>query len=338
MKLDLFDYILPKEKIAQHPLKNRADSKLMILDKNTEKIIHSNFKNIIDEFRDNDCLVLNETKVIPARLIGRKESTGAVIELLLLENEDDFWEALVKPAKRIKKGHVITFGDGILKALCTQKKDDGIAVFKMIYEGIFLEILENLGQMPLPPYIHEKLKEKNRYQTVYAKNRGSAAAPTAGLHFTNDLLNKIKEKNVEIIKITLHVGLDTFRPLNEDDVLCHKMHSEKYFISEEAAIKLNKAVENKKRIIAVGTTSVRTLEANFDKKFTSGFKQTDLFIYPGYKFKVVNAMLTNFHLPKSSLLLLVSAFINREFILKAYDEAINNNYRFFSFGDAMFIK
>lgn len=338
MKLDLFDYVLPKEKIAQHPLNNRIDSKLMILDKNNESITHKKFSDILDELTEKDCLVLNETKVIPARLIGKKEDTGAIIELLLLENEDDYWQALVKPAKRIKKNHLITFGDGQLKALCVEKKAAGIAVFKMIYQGIFLEILENLGQMPLPPYIHEKLKEKNRYQTVYAKNAGSAAAPTAGLHFTDELLNEIKNKNIEIIKITLHVGLDTFRPISEDDILNHKMHNEKYFISEDAAIRLNKALSSKKRIIAVGTTSVRTLEANFNGKFVSGFKQTDLFIYPGYKFKVVDAILTNFHLPKSSLLLLVSAFTNREFILKAYNEAINDNYRFFSFGDAMFIK
>lgn len=338
MKLDLFDYNLPKEKIAQHPPKNRTDSKLMVLDKKTETITHKSFVDILEELTENDCLVLNETKVIPARLIGKKEETGAVIELLLLENKEDLWQALVKPAKRIKEGHVIVFGEGLLKAECIRKKEDGIAVFKMIYDGIFLEILDNLGQMPLPPYIYEKLEEKNRYQTVYAKNVGSAAAPTAGLHFTNDLLEKIKKKNIEIIKITLHVGLDTFRPISVEDVLEHKMHSEKYYISEEAARELNEAVKNKKRIVAVGTTTVRTLEANYDGKFTSGFNDTNLFIYPGYKYKIVNAILTNFHLPKLSLLLLVSAFANREFILKAYKEAINKGYRFFSFGDAMLIK
>lgn len=338
MKLDLFDYNLPKEKIAQHPLKNRIDSKLMVLNKEKETIEHKMFYNILDELTSNDCLILNETKVIPARLVGKKAKTGGVVELLLLENEEDTWHCLVKPARRIKKGQKIIFGEGLLKALCLEKKADGIAVFQMIYEGIFLEVLEILGEMPLPPYIYEELREKERYQTVYAKNVGSAAAPTAGLHFTEDFLLKLKAKNVEIIKITLHVGLDTFRPIKEDNILNHKMHSEKYLITEEASKRLNEAVKNKKRIIAVGTTSVRALEANFNGKFISGFQETKLFIYPGYKFKVVDAIITNFHLPKSSLLLLVSAFSNREFILKSYEEAIKNDYRFFSFGDAMLIK
>lgn len=338
MKLDLFYYDLPQEKIAQHPLKNRTDSKLMVLDKDLETINHKKFMNILDELTENDVLVLNETKVIPARLIGKKENTGGTVEVLLLENENDIWHCLTKPARRVKKGQIITFGDGSLKAKCLKHLNDGIVVYEMIYEGIFLEILEKLGEMPLPPYIYEKLEEKNRYQTVFAKNHGSVAAPTAGLHFTDELLEKVKQKNIEIIKITLHVGLATFRPISEENVLDHKMHFEKYSINEESAKKLNKAVKNKKRIVAVGTTSVRTLEANFNGQFQNGIFETDLFIYPGYKFKVVGAILTNFHLPKSSLLLLVSAFSNREFILKAYEEAIKENYRFFSFGDAMLIK
>lgn len=338
MKLSLFDYNLPEEKIAQHPIKDRTNSKLMVVDKNKETITHKKFYNIIDELTDNDVIVINETKVIPARLIGNKEFTGGVIEILLLENDGDYWKALTRPAKRIKEGQTIIFGDGLLKAKCIKHLGEGIVLYEMIYDGIFLEVLESLGEMPLPPYIYEKLDEKNRYQTVYAKNIGSVAAPTAGLHFTDELINNIKKKNVEIIKITLHVGLATFRPISEENVLDHKMHIEKYYISEEETKKLNKAIQNNKRIIAVGTTSVRTLEANFKDSFTSGFGETDLFIYPGYKYQVVDAIITNFHLPKSSLLLLVSAFSNRELILKSYDEAIKNDYRFFSFGDAMFIK
>lgn len=338
MKLELFNYNLPQEKIAQHPLKNRSDSKLMVLDKTLETIAHKKFTNILDELTKDDVLVLNETKVIPARLIGKKEDTGGTVEILLLENENDIWQCLTKPARRVKKGQIITFGDGSLKAKCLKHLNDGIVVYEMIYEGIFLEILEKLGEMPLPPYIYEKLEEKNRYQTVFAKNHGSVAAPTAGLHFTNELLEKLKQRKIEVIKITLHVGLATFRPMTEDNVLDHKMHIEKYSISENSRNKLNEAVKNKKRIVAVGTTSVRALEANFNGQFHSGTFSTNLFIYPGYKFKVVDAILTNFHLPKSSLLLLVSAFSRREFILKAYEEAINNNYRFFSFGDAMLIK
>lgn len=338
MKLDLFDYELPKEKIAQHPLKNRSDSKLMILNKEDETISHKKFIDILDELTSNDCLVINETKVIPARLIGEKEKTGGTVELLLLENEDDVWHCLTKPAKRVKVGQTIIFGDGLLKAKCINKLNDGIIVYEMIYNGIFLEILEKLGEMPLPPYIYETLKEKSRYQTVYAKNIGSVAAPTAGLHFTEEVLQKLKEKNVDVISITLHVGLATFRPITEENVLDHKMHTEKYLIAETAARKLNKAKNNNKRIVAVGTTSVRALESNYKKEFRSGYYETNLFIYPSYKYQAVDAILTNFHLPKSSLLLLVSAFSNREYILKAYEEAIKNDYRFFSFGDAMFIK
>lgn len=338
MKLELFNYNLPKEKIAQHPLKNRTDSKLMILDKDLETITHKKFTNIVDELTENDVLVLNETRVIPARLIGRKEETGGTVELLLLENEKDIWHCLTKPARRIKKGQIITFGDGSLKAKCLKHLSDGIVVYEMIYEGVFLEVLENLGEMPLPPYIYEKLEEKNLYQTVFAKNNGSVAAPTAGLHFTDELLEKLKMKNIEIIKLTLHVGLATFRPITEENVLDHNMHIEKYSVSEESANRLNEAVKNRKRIVAVGTTSVRALESNFNGQFNNGTFKTNLFIYPGYKFKIVYAILTNFHLPKSSLLLLVSAFSNREFILRAYEEAIKENYRFFSFGDAMLIK
>lgn len=338
MKLELFNYNLPKEKIAQHPLKNRTDSKLMILDKDLETITHKKFTNIVDELTENDVLVLNETRVIPARLIGRKEETGGTVEVLLLENENDIWHCLTKPARRIKKGQIITFGDGSLKAKCLKHLSDGIVVYEMIYEGVFLEVLENLGEMPLPPYIYEKLEEKNRYQTVFAKNNGSVAAPTAGLHFTDELLEKLKMKNIEIIKLTLHVGLATFRPITEENVLDHNMHIEKYSVSEESANRLNEAVKNRKIIVAVGTTSVRALESNFNGQFNNGTFKTNLFIYPGYKFKIVDAILTNFHLPKSSLLLLVSAFSNREFILRAYEEAIKENYRFFSFGDAMLIK
>ncbi len=338
MKLSLFDYNLPNEKIAQHPIKERTNSKLMVVDKTLNKITHKHFYNIVDELNENDLLVLNETKVIPARLIGKKEVTGSVIEILLLENEGDLWRALTKPAKRIKVGQTIIFGEGVLKAKCIKHLGEGIVLYKMIYEGIFLSVLESLGEMPLPPYIYEKLTEKDRYQTVYAKDIGSVAAPTAGLHFTEELLKKIKEKNIEVVTITLHVGLATFRPIAEENILDHKMHIEKYFISEEAASKLNEAVNKKQRIVAVGTTSVRTLEANYNGSFTSGYKETNLFIYPGYKFKVTGAIITNFHLPKSSLLLLVSAFSSRELMLEAYDLAIKNDYRFFSFGDAMFIK
>ncbi len=336
MKTELFDYQLQKERIAQTPLLKRSDSKLLTLDKTSGFIKHEKFSSIINYLQAGDCLVINNSKVLPARLFGIKEKTNALIEILLLENQDNLWEALVKPAKRIKVGDVISFGD-TLKAVCREKRKAGIALFEMIYEGVFLEILETLGQMPLPPYIHEKLVDKSRYQTIYAKDLGSVAAPTAGFHFTPKLLAEIKEKNIEIIEITLHVGLATFKPIKEKDIKLHKMHQERYYISPKAKKALDQALLNKSRIIAVGTTSLRALEANYNNGFTAGFFKTDLFIYPGFKFRVVKGLITNFHLPKSTLLVLVSAFSKRELILNAYQEAIKYDYRFFSFGDAMFI-
>lgn len=336
-----FDFELPEELIAQHPQKNRDESNLMIIDKITGEIEHKKFNNIIDMLNDNDVLVLNNTKVLPARLIGVKEETNAVIEVLLLENENEnIWKALVKPQKRIKEKTIINFGEGKLKLECIEKLEEGICKFKLIYDGLLYEILDELGTMPIPPYITEKLEDKNSYQTVYAKNLGSVAAPTAGLHFTNELLEKIKEKNVEIVYITLHVGLGTFRPVNVENINDHKMHSEFYSIDATAARTLNKAMENDKNIIAVGTTSTRTLESVYKthNKFieTSGY--TDIFIYPGYDFKVVKSLITNFHLPKSTLIMLVSALAGKKEILNAYNEAINKKYRFYSFGDSMFIK
>ncbi len=337
MKTSLFNYILPEELIAQHPIKNRDHSRLLILDKKTNEITHKHFYNLVDELTNNDVLVINNTKVIPARLIGKKE-TGGVIEILLLhENEDDTWECLIKPAKRLKENQTVYFSD-LLNATLIKRLDEGRGIFKMNYKGIFLEALEKLGEMPLPPYIHEKLKNKNSYQTIYAKENGSAAAPTAGLHFTKDLLEKIKNKGIEIIEITLHVGLGTFRPVKEANIINHKMHQENYYISKEAEEKLNKAIKNKKNIIPVGTTSLRTLEANYNNGFHSGYYNTDIFIYPGYKFKVVKSLITNFHLPESTLIMLVSALSSKESILMAYNEAIKKKYKFFSFGDAMFIK
>lgn len=339
MKTTDFDFNLPEELIAQHPLENRDTSRLLVVDKTNETLSHKHFYDIIDELSSNDVLVINNTKVMPARLIGEKENTNAVIELLLLEQKNNVWDALVKPGRRVKVGTVVSFGSGLLKAKCVLEKEDGIKSFEMIYDGIFYEILDQLGQMPLPPYIHEKLEDKNRYQTVYAKEVGSAAAPTAGLHFTGQLLEKIRHKGIEIIEVTLHVGLGTFRPTQTETVEAHHMHKETYLINEEAANRLNMAVKNKKRIVAVGTTSVRTLESNFDgTKFVPGLFETNIFIYPGYQFKTVDALITNFHLPKSTLVMLVSAFSNRELILKAYQEAVEQRYRFFSFGDAMFIK
>ncbi len=338
MKTDQFDFFLPPEKIAQHPSVKRDASKLLIMDKTTGALKDKIFLDIIDELNDNDCLVLNNTKVIPARLIGNKENTGGTIELLLLDNDGDLWQCLTKPSKKVKEGQIITFGNGLLKAKAIKHLGDGVILYEMLYEGVFLEVLDELGEMPLPPYIYEKLEEKNRYQTVYAKTPGSAAAPTAGFHFTPELLKQLKDKGVTIVEITLHVGLATFRPVAVDDILEHKMHTEKYYISSDAAKALNQAVKDKKRIVAVGTTSIRTLEANYNKGFKSGFNQTDIFIYPGYKFKVVDALITNFHLPKSTLVMLVSAFSTKDYILKAYQHAIDHNYRFFSFGDAMLIK
>lgn len=339
MKTNDFDFNLPEELIAQHPLENRDTSRLLIVDRENQSFSHKHFYDILEELSSNDVLVINNTKVMPARLIGEKEDTNAVIELLLLEQKESLWDALVKPGRRVKVGTVISFGRGMLKAKCVGEKEDGIKTFQMIYEGIFYEILEQLGQMPLPPYIHEKLEDKDRYQTVYAKEIGSAAAPTAGLHFTKDLLDKIKEKQIEIIEVTLHVGLGTFRPTSTETIEDHHMHKESYLISEEAANRLNLAMQNKKRIVAVGTTSVRTLESNYDgTSFKPGLYETEIFIYPGYKFLTIGALITNFHLPKSTLVMLVSALSSRELILKAYEEAIKEKYRFFSFGDAMFIK
>ena len=341
MKTDDFDFDLPEELIDQTPISNRSDSKLLILDKNTGEIKHEVFHNIINYLDKDDVLVLNDTKVIPARIIGEKEDTKAVIELLLLRNiENNDWLCLAKPAKRIKTGTIISFGNGKLKAKCLEVLDEGIRKIEFIYDGIFYEILDELGSMPLPPYIKEKLEDKDRYQTVYAKNNGSAAAPTAGLHFTKELLKAIEEKGINICYITLHVGLGTFRPVNVEDVTKHKMHSEFYHMSKEAADILNNAKKNNKRIIAVGTTSTRTLETIMSKyncfKETSGW--TDIFIYPGYTFKAIDAQITNFHLPKSTLIMLISAFASKELIMKAYSIAVKHEYRFFSFGDSMFIK
>ena len=341
MKVEDFDYYLPENLIAQTPLEKRDTSRLLVLDKKTGEIEHKHFYDIIEYLNEGDTLVLNDTKVLPARLIGEKEETIAVIEILLLKNiSGDDWECLVKPARRIKVGTIVTFGNGLLKAKCIKEEAEGIRHFTLIYSGILMEILEQLGTMPLPPYIHEKLADQSRYQTVYAKEIGSAAAPTAGLHFTKDLLEKIKEKGVNIAYITLHVGLGTFRPVSVDKVEEHKMHTEYYQMSKETAELLTKTKENHKRIISVGTTSTRTLETIMTKynefKECSGW--TNIFIYPGYEFKAIDALITNFHLPKSTLVMLVSALAGRENILNAYKTAVNEEYRFFSFGDAMLIK
>ena len=340
MSTDDFDYYLPEELIAQTPLEVRDSSRLMTLKKDTGEIEHKKFTDIIDYLEEGDTLVLNDTKVLPARIIGVKEETGAIIELLLLKNiEKDSWECLVKPARRVKVGTIVSFGNGELKARCTGEFAEGIRHFELIYDGILLEILEKLGTMPLPPYIHEKLKDQSRYQTVYAKEVGSAAAPTAGLHFTNELLDKIEKKGVNICKITLHVGLGTFRPVSVQNVEEHEMHSEFYSMKKEVADLLNETKKKGKRIIAVGTTTTRTLETIIHQygvfKETSGW--TNIFIYPGFQFQAIDALITNFHLPKSTLVMLVSAFSSKEFILKAYQEAVKERYRFFSFGDAMFI-
>ena len=340
MKTDDFDYYLPEELIAQTPLKERDHSRLLVLDKNTGEITHERFDNIINYLNKDDILVINNTKVIPARLIGSKEETNAVIEVLLLKDlGEDTWQCLCKPAKRVKIGTIINFSD-LLKLECVYVGEDGIRHFKFIYNGILMEILDKLGEMPLPPYIHEKLEDKDRYQTVYAKNSGSAAAPTAGLHFTKELLEKIKEKGIKIEEITLHVGLGTFRPVQVDDVTKHKMHSEFYIMSKETADVLNKAKKDGRRIVAVGTTTTRTLETimSLYNEFKECSGNTDIFIYPGFKFKAIDALITNFHLPKSTLVMLVSAFASKEKIMNAYNEAVSKKYRFFSFGDAMFIK
>lgn len=338
--LDYYDYPLDENLIAQTPLKDRSSSRLLLLDKNTGELKDEIFSNIIDYLHKGDVLVLNDTKVIPARLIGSKENTGAVIELLLLKNiEEDKWECLARPGKRLHEGDIIIFGNGELKAKIEKKKDEGIVEVTLIHDGILYEILDKLGTMPLPPYIHEKLKEQDRYQTVYAKNLGSAAAPTAGLHFTNELLNKIKEKGVIITYVTLHVGLGTFRPVSTNNVLEHNMHSEFYMMSKETADILNLAKKENRRIIAVGTTSTRTLESVISKYgvFKECGENTNIFIYPGYEFKAIDCLITNFHLPKSTLVMLVSALAGRDNIMNAYKHATLEKYRFFSFGDAMFI-
>ena len=336
-----FDYELPEELIAQDPIARRDESRLLILDKETGAIRHSIFRNIIDELNPGDCLVVNNTKVIPARLLGTREGQTGKIEVLLLRRlEGDVWETLVKPGKKCRVGTRLTFGDGLLRAEVTDVVEEGNRLIRFEYEGIFEEILDRLGEMPLPPYITHKLEDKNRYQTVYAKHEGSAAAPTAGLHFTPELLQAIQDKGVELAEVTLHVGLGTFRPVKVDKIEDHHMHSEFYIISREAAEKINRAKETGHRVICVGTTSCRTIESAAGPdgrlKETSGW--TDIFIYPGYRFKVLDALITNFHLPQSTLVMLVSALAGREHILNAYQEAIRERYRFFSFGDAMFIE
>ena len=340
MTTDDFDYELPKELIAQTPLLKRDESKLLVLDKETGEVTHKKFYDIIDYLNPGDALVINDTKVIPARIIGEKTDTGAVIELLLLKDLGDVWECLAKPQKRLKVGTVISFGNGDLKAKVVEIKDEGITIVKLIYDGILMEILERLGSMPLPPYIHEKLKDADRYQTVYAKDYGSAAAPTAGLHFTEELLKRIEDKGIKIVHVTLHVGLGTFRPVMVTDVKKHKMHTEHFIVTKEAADTLNDVRASGGKIIAVGTTSVRTLETimQTNDKFVPMVGDTNIFIYPGYEFRAIDGLITNFHLPKSTLVMLVSAFASREKILNAYQIAIENDYRFFSFGDAMFIK
>ena len=340
MKTDDFDYYLPEELIAQTPLEKRDSSRLMVLNRETKEIKHEVFSNITSYLKSGDVLVLNDTKVIPARLIGVKEETNATIEILLLKDiVDDIWECLVKPAKRVHEGTVISFGDGLLKARCIKVLDEGIRHFELIYDGILYEILDKLGTMPLPPYIKKTLSDQDRYQTVYAKNIGSAAAPTAGLHFTKELLERIKSMGVTICYVTLHVGLGTFRPVNVSDVKTHKMHSEFYMMTKEVADILNDAKSNGRRIISVGTTTTRVLETIMSKygKFTECQGNTDIFIYPGYVFKGIDALITNFHLPKSTLIMLVSALAGKDLILDAYKVAVENKYRFFSFGDAMFI-
>ena len=340
MKTSDFYFDLPEELIAQDPLEDRSSSRLLVLDKETGRTEHHIFKDIIDYLNPGDCLVLNNTKVIPARLLGSREATGGAVEVLLLKRKDkDVWETLVKPGKKAKPGTRLVFGDGLLRAEVLETVDEGNRLIRFEYEGIFEEVLDRLGEMPLPPYITHKLQDKTRYQTVYAKYEGSAAAPTAGLHFTHELLKQIEDKGVDIAYVTLHVGLGTFRPVKVDNVLEHHMHSEFYEVSPEAAEKMNKAKDNGKRVICVGTTSCRTVEsaATADGRITAGCGDTEIFIYPGYSFKMLDALITNFHLPESTLVMLVSALAGKENVLGAYNEAIVERYRFFSFGDAMFI-
>lgn len=341
MKVSDFNYDLPEELIAQVPIKDRSASRLMVLHRNNETIEHKTFRDIIDYLKPGDCLVRNNTKVIPARLYGVKEETGANVEFLLLNRIDgDIWEVMVRPGRRLQEGAKVSFGNGLLRAEILEKMAGGSRKVKFEYDGIFNEILDQIGLMPLPPYIHETLKEKDRYQTVYAKYEGSAAAPTAGLHFTDELLDRISKKGVDIANVTLHVGIGTFRPVKEENIEEHDMHTEHYYIKPEDVEKINKAKREGHRIIAVGTTSCRVLETVADE---NGFVKpiegdTKIFIYPGYKFKCVDGLITNFHLPESTLIMLVSALSNREFIMKAYKEAVKEKYRFFSFGDAMFIE
>ena len=337
-----FDFELPEELIAQTPLLDRTSSRLLVMNKTTGNTEHRHFRDITDYLHKGDTLVLNDTRVLPARLMGVKEDTGANIELLLLKQiRDDVWETLVKPAKKVKVGTVVSFGEGLLRAECTGILDHGGRHFKMIYDGIFYEILDQLGEMPLPPYIREKLEDQDRYQTVFAKERGSAAAPTAGLHFTDELLDEIRAKGVNIAFITLHVGLGTFRPVSVDSIEDHEMHSEFYRITQETADLINQTKQQGGRIISVGTTSTRTLESvaqKFGGELQEDSGWTDIFIFPGYEFKAIDGLITNFHLPKSTLVMLVSALSNRDHILNAYQQAVNERYRFFSFGDAMFIE
>lgn len=340
MEINDFDFDLPEELIAQTPLKDRTSSRMLVMHREKEEIEHKHFYDLTSYLKPGDCLVLNNTRVLPARLFGMKEDTGAKVEVLLLhQQEEDEWEVLVKPAKKVKEGTRISFGDGKLIAECTSLKEHGGRVMKFTYEGIFLEVLESLGEMPLPPYIKEQLPDRERYQTVYSKEEGSAAAPTAGLHFTNELLKEVEEMGVHIAYVTLHVGLGTFRPVSVDTVEEHDMHAEFYHMSQETADRLKKVKEDGGRIIPVGTTSTRTLEtiARDHDEFVEASGWTDIFIYPPYEFKAIDGLITNFHLPKSTLIMMVSAFAGKDFVMNAYKEAVQEEYRFFSFGDAMLI-
>lgn len=341
MNVKDFYFDLPQELIAQDPLEDRASSRLLVLDRETGEVTHRKFRDILGYLNPGDCLVINDTKVIPARLIGSREGTNAKIEVLLLKRrENDIWETLVKPGKKAKPGTVINFGDGLLKGTVIDVVEEGNRLIQFSYEGIFEEILDRLGQMPLPPYITHQLQDKNRYQTVYAKHEGSAAAPTAGLHFTKELLQEIENQGVKIAHVTLHVGLGTFRPVKVENVLDHHMHSEFYMVEESEAEKINQTKKDGGRVICVGTTSCRTIESASDENgiLKAGSGWTDIFIYPGYQFKILDCLITNFHLPESTLVMLVSALAGREHVLAAYEEAVKERYRFFSFGDAMFIK
>ena len=341
MKTQDFDYYLPEELIAQTPIENRSESRLLVLDKDTGEISEDHFYNILNYLDKNSVLVINNTKVVPARIIGEKEDTKAKIELLILKDlGSNIYECLAKPERRLKIGTRVIFKDGLLVAKVIEKFDEGIVHVEFIYDGIFYEVLDKIGEVPLPPYIHERLENKDRYQTVYSKVKGSSAAPTAGLHFTEEILDRIKELGIDIIEVTLTIGLGTFRPVQVDTIEEHKMHSETYSISEDAARRLNDAKKSGKRIVAVGTTSLRTLEANYSKynEFKAENSSTSIFIYPGYKFKAIDELITNFHLPKSTLIMLVSALAGRENILNAYKYAVENKFRFFSFGDSMYIR